>query len=129
MLDRRQGFARKKLIEAGYHWADSQPHGEDGLDEDAVYFDIPAHHFDDKPEPFYVDHKNWPFWLIFLDCNTQWRYKEGRPVALDYAAVKAVIELHNPNNHLKTFHAVRLIEQGVRAKLQGIELENLHGTP
>tara|TARA_A100001201_G_scaffold143757_1_gene147254 strand:+ start:2984 stop:3397 length:414 start_codon:yes stop_codon:yes gene_type:complete len=133
MPDRQAERPRKKLIEAGYFWAAGQTQDEeredDGLAEDDALFDLPDDPADKAPEIFYVDYKNWPAWLVFLDCSTQWHRNPmtGKATGLDYTALKAVIDLHKPKKPLNMFRAVRLIESGVLAQIRGQEIEQIYG--
>ncbi|MBI4715843.1 MAG: DUF1799 domain-containing protein [Nitrospirae bacterium] len=48
-------------------------------------------------------------WEIFQDCGTQWRYREGRPVGLDYNVVLKLVEMRGAG--VEVFARVRLVEQ------------------
>ena len=96
---------------------------DSGLEEDAQYFDIPDHHLDNDNAVFFVDHRNWPAWQIFLECSNQWRRRfDDRAYALDYTAVIAVIGLHAPKKPKKMLRSIRLIELGVLGFQREIDL-------
>ena len=87
------GAAAKKLIGAARRWQGGRP-APDEAEADAALLGIelpqesPRCEFEEG-ELYAVLAENWPAVRAFAAASTQWRYAEGRPAGLDYAAAQA----------------------------------------
>jgi hypothetical protein len=77
---------------------------------------------------FVVDHDNWPAFLLFLDCHTQWIYVVGDKLVrlgLDYSKVLSVMQMRGikRKHRSEMFDRICLIERGALAGLNNIDLE------
>lgn len=119
-----------KLIEAARWWVTGGRAAEDedakavkadmaalGADQDQVDEMLARLERTSPPRPptFDVHPENWPTIQAFgLYAATQWRVgPTGRPYALDYAAVKAALDLDGRELEPGTFERLRLLEAGI----------------
>lgn len=68
-----------------------------------------------KKDVFWVLEENWEALQLFLSCVTQWRYAPmGGVTGLDYAAVLAVMEMHQiaRKNRKQRLSQLQWIERG-----------------
>ena len=116
---------------AGWHWAKAAPADDPVADykrqgvelpPDAVaFFKAQA-----ARQDFIVWHDNWAALELFCACSTQWRYKSmGEAAGIDYAAVRAVMQIRDTTDQAATFDDVRLLEHGALAAIRGKSLSEL----
>lgn len=75
-----------------------------------------------------IDDDNWPAWLVFGACSTQWRLAPmGGVQGLDYPALESVMRMMTVKNRPEMFHKVRLIERGALGRFRGDSLGDLYG--
>lgn len=78
----------------------------------------------DEPEHqgFEVMPDNWPAWLLFVRCATQWRVAPmGGYIGLDYAAVDLVAKLGGVRRQRERFELLddlRMIEAGALGEFE-----------
>lgn len=115
---------RKKLIEAGYVYVKGSG-GDDGLAEDAEYFNLPPEILKRiRPDDFYIHYECWPAFELFQSCATQWRVAPmGERLGLDYSAVVSVAQFLGYGSEV--FQQLRYLELGALTAYNGKALETL----
>ena len=78
-----------------------------------------------RPADCVVWHRNWPALELFVSCATQWRLLPmGGLQGLDYAAVRAVMQMCAVQDQRAMFDDIRLLERGALCALQKRSLED-----
>jgi hypothetical protein len=77
-------------------------------------------------QDFIVWADNWESLELFCACSTQWRYRPmGEACGIDYAAVRAVLQMRGTLDQGAAFDDVRLLEHGALAAIRGKSLSEL----
>lgn len=85
-------------------------------------FGLPAEHAEEIAAArvgadFRVFAENWDTVLLFLVCATQWRSTGHGATGLDYAAVEAVMRIHDVQQPRETFDGVRIMESAALTQM------------
>lgn len=85
-----------------------------------------AHLQAQRPADLEVWPENWKSVETFMLCATQWRYfPMGGAQGLDYASVRAVLQMHGVLDQSAALHDMRLLEHGALAAMRGKPLDEL----
>lgn len=80
----------------------------------------------DRAADFVVWHDNWPALQVFCACATQWRMiPMGGIQGLDYAALRAVMQMRGVLDQEAAFEDVRLLELGALGAFRKQSLDEL----
>ena len=115
---------------AGWYWAKAAP-ADDAVEDykrqgveltpEAI-----AHLQSQRPADLEVWPENWESVQTFMLCATQWRYfPMGGAQGLDYASVRAVLQMHGVLDQSAALLDLRLRECGALAAMRGKPLDDL----
>ena len=115
---------------AGWHWAKAAPADDAVEDYRNQGVELPPEAVEfmksQRPADFEVWPENWEPLETFMLCATQWRYfPMGGAQGLDYAAVRAVLQMHGVLDQSAALLDLRLLECGALAAMRGKPLDEL----
>ena len=115
---------------AGWYWAKAPPADDAVEDYKRQGVELTpqaiAHLQSQRPADLEVWPENWESVQTFMLCATQWRYfPMGGAQGLDYASVRAVLQMHGVLDQSAALLDLRLLECGALAAMRGKPLDDL----